>query len=1069
MFKRIVSTALVATLTLGAVYMSYTSDGNNTNVVETERVDELYVVQDEEIDLQCSDSEVDQEVVKSDDSDTLAGDNVISTNSKPQNSVSSNEKETTNVDVGTLDSAIVDLTEVIEDEIKTNEIYILSAGVSDETEKDILQWEERNDISSTDIYARYDETGFKRIANVTDTEYEVDVAADYRIVANTVDGEKIGSNVVTLVKSEDGYLYEDVIDTDEDDIPDGYEYLIGTNANVKDTDNDGFTDGYEVFVLCTNPIVIDENDDFDGDGLRNLEEIATGTNPYLKDSDFDGINDNKDVEPLKTNVDTGMEVDYTIPVKTGMFDLVSTYTDENGNNCELVYNYLNGQIKYISDSENERYSVYNEDNQLVAAVEYVDEKIIANTYSYKDRNIETITHNGFQYAFSYDENGNMTNVKVGERTLITNQYDEDVLQSETYGNGHTNEFVYDEYGNVISQKSNGITVYEWQYDEEGNIITHKDVLADEQYSYTYDENGNLTGIRSDSGFYIGYEESENAYSISYEYAETTKTQTTTQTEETDENGDIIKNITTTNLISGGKLVTVISEEDTTEKTLYVNETALLNSKYTIFDKGIIQIEYQDGKILEYDYDEIGNIVSVTENGELKLSYEYDSLGQLVRENNLYAGKSYTYTYDNAGNILESKEYAYSTEGLTEVESVKTYEYNDNGWRDLLTSFNGQAITYDEIGNPLTYRDGMIFSWAGRQLCTVNIGEDVISYTYNSNGIRTSKTVNGITTIYQLDDAKIVAETTENITIWYVYDNDDKIIGFEYGGQTYYFEKSVQGDVIKIYDESGTVVSEYIYDAWGNIVAVYGDKDIAKVNPFRYRGYYQDNETGFYYLQSRYYDSQTKRFLSADSFISLSYSNLYAYVVNNPTNMYDPSGKAVDIILDVAWAIGSLVEFFITPSWSTFGFLAWDVAAIFVPFVPGSYVDDAGKCVIKVANRISDFKNSNCMTLGAYNKLKKLFKGVEDVEIHHIIEKRFLEIKNGGKKVFKDLTQGKMMSIPLSHQLHNTITQRWRSYFPYGYNYNTITKEKMRNAIKYVYRDMPKLKEVALDYLDEVWK
>ena len=914
-FKRIVSTALVATLTLGTVYMAYTRDGSNTTVVETEKAEESYVVQDENIDLECNDSTVEQEVV-------------ASTNSNPQNSECSNENnsvnenDSTNVNENTSDSVTVDLPETAEnenvaseteltdalDEVKTNEIYILSAGVNDETEKDILQWEENADIVSVDIYARYDETGFNKIANVADTEYEVDTAADYRIVVNTVEGERIGSNVITLVENEDGCLYEDVVDTDEDGIPDGYEYLIGTNANMKDTDNDSYADGYEVFVLCTNPTVFDGDDDYDSDGLGNLEELERGTNPYLKDSDFDGINDNEDAEPTKTNVNSGMEVDYTIPVKTGMFDLVSTYMNENGDNCKLVYNYLNKQIKYMSDSENESYNVYNESNQLVAAVEYVDGKFIANTYSYRDGNIETITHNGFQYTFGHDENGNMSEVKVGERTLITNQYDKDTLLSETYGNGYMNEFVYDESGNLISQKENGVTVYEWEYDEEGNVITYKDLVADEAYFYTYDEEGNLTELRSDSGFCIGYEEAENSYSVSYEYEETTKTQTITQTEETDEDGEITKNITTTNLISGGQLVTVITEEGTTERTLYVNETVLLSSKYTSFDKGITKIEYQDGKVLEYDSDEVGNIVSVTENGELKLSYEYDSLGQLVRENNLYAGKSYTYTYDNAGNILESKEYVYSTEELTEPEFEKKYEYNDNEWKDLLTSFNGQEIIYDEIGNPLTYRDGMVFSWAGRGLSTVNIGEDVISYTYNSEGIRTSKTVNGVTTTYLLDDTKIVAETTEDTTIWYIYDENDLIIGFEYEEQTYYFEKNVQGDVVRIYDESGNVLSEYIYDAWGNIVAVYGDETIAQINPFRYRGYYQDNETGFYYLQSRYYDSEIGRFLNADNVTFISSRdtkyglNLFAYSNNNPINMCDPEGNVALLTCVVVGAV-----------------------------------------------------------------------------------------------------------------------------------------------------------------------
>ena len=102
----------------------------------------------------------------------------------------------------------------------------------------------------------------------------------------------------------------------------------------------------------------------------------------MADSDFDGFNDSEDSEPMKTNVDTGKEIKYEIPVKTGLFDLVSKYYDEDGNKCKLVYNYLNGQIKYMTNGENESYNIYNADNQLTAAIECVDGEIIANTYSY---------------------------------------------------------------------------------------------------------------------------------------------------------------------------------------------------------------------------------------------------------------------------------------------------------------------------------------------------------------------------------------------------------------------------------------------------------------------------------------------------------------------------------------------------------------------------------------------------------------------------------------------------------------------------------------------------------------
>ncbi len=121
-----------------------------------------------------------------------------------------------------------------------------------------------------------------------------------------------------------------------------------------------------------------------------------------------------------------------------------------------------------------------------------------------------------------------------------------------------------------------------------------------------------------------------------------------------------------------------------------------------------------------------------------------------------------------------------------------------------------------------------------------------------------------------------------------------VVGFEYENTTYYFEKNAQGDIIRVFDQNGNALCEYIYDAWGNIVNILGDKEIANINPFRYRGYYQDKETGFYYLQSRYYDSETGRFINADTVIGygdniLSY-NLFTYCLNNCVNCIDPLGN-----------------------------------------------------------------------------------------------------------------------------------------------------------------------------------
>ena len=156
-------------------------------------------------------------------------------------------------------------------------------------------------------------------------------------------------------------------------------------------------------------------------------------------------------------------------------------------------------------------------------------------------------------------------------------------------------------------------------------------------------------------------------------------------------------------------------------------------------------------------------------------------------------------------------------------------------------------------------------------------------------MRYKKIVDGNTTDYYLDGTKILGENRigHGGLILYFYD-ETGIAGMRYQGAYYYFEKNLLGDVVGIYDMNNDIVACYSYDAWGNLIYKIGT--MADVNPFRYRGYYFDEETGFYYLQSRYYDPSIRLFISADdrSIIgTLSQTageiNLYAYCGNNPVN------------------------------------------------------------------------------------------------------------------------------------------------------------------------------------------
>ena len=175
--------------------------------------------------------------------------------------------------------------------------------------------------------------------------------------------------------------------------------------------------------------------------------------------------------------------------------------------------------------------------------------------------------------------------------------------------------------------------------------------------------------------------------------------------------------------------------------------------------------------------------------------------------------------------------------------------------------------------------------------------DSNTYTYNANGIRTSKTVGGVKHEYTLDGTKILRETWGSNTLVPLYDNEDSVCGILYNNVTYYFIKNLQGDVIAIVDKDAETVSRYSYDAWG-VPTVKQDTSgcsIATINPFRYRSYYFDEETDLYYLQSRYYDAGVGRFVNGDDVYFLRIvdvlfgSNLYTYCKNDPISNNDPTG------------------------------------------------------------------------------------------------------------------------------------------------------------------------------------
>ena len=203
------------------------------------------------------------------------------------------------------------------------------------------------------------------------------------------------------------------------------------------------------------------------------------------------------------------------------------------------------------------------------------------------------------------------------------------------------------------------------------------------------------------------------------------------------------------------------------------------------------------------------------------------------------------------------------------------------------------------GNVFTCGDREYIWESGRNLAEIKDGSDTYSYKYDENGIRTSKTVNGVTTYFNTRDGVILSQTDGTDTWYFQYDKNGTPIGFIFNGTQYFYLTNQFGDVFGITDVNDIQLVTYTYDEWGSLKRIIcgdGEEKLANTNPIRYRGYYYDTETGYYYLQSRYYDPSICRFINSDApeIAKISKgitagSNSFAYCNNNPINDSDPSG------------------------------------------------------------------------------------------------------------------------------------------------------------------------------------
>ena len=544
-------------------------------------------------------------------------------------------------------------------------------------------------------------------------------------------------------------------------------------------------------------------------------------------------------------------------------------------------------------------------------------------------------------------------VKAGDKTLESYRYapNNGPLIKIAYGNGDTQEILYDKEERIKSRRWNGESTdaVRYEYDDYGTLEKEIDPANGLIDKDRYDMTGRLvqsatlekntvaageptvTNTHEVQSLEIGYD-SYNRVNRLVQRLEGSKTKT----------GLVYGNASKAQRpgLSYGLTVDGVTRQTLeydalsrrTKEIVTLSGGSKRENRY-IF--GTINHLTDTDSLLEsmsngtdswnYTYDNAGNITAITSGGK-RISYQYDKLNQLIRENNGVLNETILYTYDAGGNITSRKTYDYTEGTLQTIKKNETFSYRSDGWKDQLLSWNGYRYTYDAGGNPTLLR-GVPLTWGeGRRLKKVSLSWGTVDFAYDSDGKRVRKTSGNTETKYYYNGSTLsglVRTTTGSTgttktTVQFVYDAEGKPFMLRFNGKTdYFYLYNGLGDVVGLVDSSNQVVVRYQYNSWGKVTSTQDTSGVslATLNPFRYRKYVYDPETGLYCLGSRYYDPEVGRFVNADDTDvifakpqELGSKNLYAYCDNNPVAREDYAGE-FPIPCIVGAVVGAVVSGF----------------------------------------------------------------------------------------------------------------------------------------------------------------
>ena len=539
--------------------------------------------------------------------------------------------------------------------------------------------------------------------------------------------------------------------------------------------------------------------------------------------------------------------------------------------------------KQKSDTIRETKYVYDTKNRLVS---YTDPEGRTETYTYDcNSNLtKTVDKNGNTLKNTYDNQNRLTErtakeKKTGKETVHTyryNAYGDVAVQDDT-------QFVYGDVSGQVTKETTKLTknkdvVKNYTYDSKGNKSTFS-VKAGEDtklsLSYEYDGSSRLISVKDSEG--------NRAVSYAYDTEGSLSERQAANGLKTTYGYDYQNRLTSmTNETGKG----VVSKYSST----YLKNGQKAEEVSTVMDKNGKSTK----KTAAYTYDMLGRITRETKTGREDISYTYDANNN--RKQMTIGNKTTAYQYNKNDELLRTD----TLHTDTEKNDVVIYKNDKNGNR--LATVNRSEIpaeakdtSYIDVDVTLgdnQLNDNVVNHYNALNQLTETLTKNYkVSFTYDAEGLRTGKTVNGEKTIYVWDGDQVVMELSKGGAVQKRYIRGNDLVYADKGENTEktYYVTDMHGNVVQLLDESGNVTKTYEYDSFGNEVK----PEKKDENPYRYCGEYYDKETEEVYLRARYYEPSVGRFITRDTYTGESDEplslHLYTYCENDGVNAWDPSG------------------------------------------------------------------------------------------------------------------------------------------------------------------------------------